>query len=291
MINGGVCIDLLKSHYNDIISLLMNCLYCEVKKRESEKKFLLAHLILKKQNPGNTSINVMTETLKMLIFTFSMVTHTDFHCRVPPVEFFDSHPRKHLNIYWAFLVVALLGTQFTCSVWVIRPAPYHSTGLRHLQVCSVVLVGNINSFFYNKIRICYRFSIPKNWEPSTGINAEIVETMQVLTFFSCATPAWTLCKLHDSNVNPDSWANSRWQQEKEDCLKINLKIAREKRTKDCLISWGKVANWNNEASLFAMSWKCVFRVSLLLFSFIKIMLTWEMIKITLKFLSEKLKSR
>lgn len=37
MINGRVCIDLLKSHYNDIISLFMNCLYCEVKKRTAKK--------------------------------------------------------------------------------------------------------------------------------------------------------------------------------------------------------------------------------------------------------------
>lgn len=56
MINEGVCIDLLKSHYNHMISLLMNCLYREVKKKkDSNKKSLLAHRILKKQNPGNTS--------------------------------------------------------------------------------------------------------------------------------------------------------------------------------------------------------------------------------------------
>lgn len=38
MINGRVCIDLLKSHYNDIISILMNCLYCEVKKKKGSRK-------------------------------------------------------------------------------------------------------------------------------------------------------------------------------------------------------------------------------------------------------------
>lgn len=45
MINGGVCIDLLKSHYNDIISILMDCLYCEVKKKKEggRKKILLTH--------------------------------------------------------------------------------------------------------------------------------------------------------------------------------------------------------------------------------------------------------
>lgn len=45
----------------------------------------------------------MTEALKMFAFTLSVVTGSDFHCHlhilIPPVEFFDPPPRKHLNIY------------------------------------------------------------------------------------------------------------------------------------------------------------------------------------------------
>jgi len=57
MINGGVCIDLLESHYNDIISILIDCLYCEVKNKKAvEKNFcLLAEYLWRKQNLGDTS--------------------------------------------------------------------------------------------------------------------------------------------------------------------------------------------------------------------------------------------
>lgn len=160
----------------------------------------------------------MTETLNMLIFTFPMVTHTDFHCRVAPVEFFDFHPRKHLNIYWAFLVVAFFGTQLSHSVWGIRAPPYNSIGLMHLQVCSVVLVGNITQLF--TVRLA----------SARGLASQRIESQaQALTLkfqkqCNCSPSSLLLehvCKLHDSNVNPDSRANSRWQQGKEDCLKIN----------------------------------------------------------------------
>lgn len=104
VINGGVCIDLPKSHYNDIINLFMNCFYCEVKKKGKQRiSSCLLTEYWKNKTQATLPHNVMID-FKMLIFTFSMVTHTYFHCRVLPVEFFDSHPRQHLNIYCAFLV-------------------------------------------------------------------------------------------------------------------------------------------------------------------------------------------
>ena len=75
----------------------------------------------------------------------------------------------------------------------------------HLLACSVLMVWNIHPVLQQDLAIAMGSNIPKNWEPGTDTNAEILEALQLLTFFSYA-------QIHlqaVSNVNPDSWANNR----------------------------------------------------------------------------------
>lgn len=61
--------------------------------------------------------------------------------------------------------------------------------LMHLLVYSVLLGQNIHPVLQQDLPIAMGSNIPKNWEPGTNIDTENLEAAQLLTFFSCATPA------------------------------------------------------------------------------------------------------